>query len=181
VRCIQGGWLRLVVATSFAIDVALAPIAVHAAGPNDTLHIVLSGAETSFDPQALSDNYSWTITNAIFDAPYKYDYFARPLRLTPNTTSAVPEIADDGRAYTIRIGAGLYFADDPAFKRKRRELLAEDYVFSIKRILGPKVRSPFLYLLEHRLVGLDDVLTRAPKEGQLDYSASIEGLQTLDR
>jgi hypothetical protein len=28
----------------------------------------------------LSDNYSWTVANSIFDAPYKYDYFARPLQ-----------------------------------------------------------------------------------------------------
>ncbi len=180
-RRTQGCWLGLVVAASLAIDVALTSIPVHAAGPNDTLHVVLSGAEAGLDPQALSDGYSWAIASAIFDAPYKYDYFARPLRLAPNTAASGPEIADGGRTYTVRIRSGIYFADDPAFKGKRRELTAEDYVFSIKRILDPKVRSPFLYLLEHRLVGLDAVLSRARKDGQLDYSVSLEGLQTLDR
>jgi ABC-type transport system substrate-binding protein len=171
----------VLVATLLAISGALASIPVHAARANDTLHVVLSGAETGFDPQALSDAYSWIVTSAVFDAPYKYDYFGRPARLVPNTAASGLEITDGGRTYTTRIRPGIYFADDPAFKGRRRELVADDYVFSIKRILDPKVRSPFLYLLEHRLVGLDDVLTRARKDGQLDYSASLEGLQTLDR
>lgn len=146
-----------------------------------TLHVVLAGQETGLDPQVLGDDFSWTIANAIFDAPYRYDYFARPLRLVSNTALGMPEITDDGRTYTIRIRPGIYFAHDPAFKGKRRELTAGDYVFSYKRILDPKVRSPFLYLLEHRVVGVDEALARARKEGELDYDADIEGLRTLDR
>jgi len=180
-RHTRGRFFAQVVTVLLVIDAALASTPIYAADASDTLHVVLSGAETGFDPQALSDNYSWTIADAIFDAPYKYDYFARPLRLVPNTASGMPEITEDGRIYTIRIRPGIYFADDPAFKGKRRELTAEDYVFGFKRILDPKVKSPFLYLLERRLLGLDDVLTRARKDGQLDYNVSLEGLQTLDR
>ena len=157
------------------------PVTPAAKGPDGTLHVVLAGEETGFDPQALDDDFSWAIANAIFDAPYRYDYFTRPLRLVPNTALGMPEITDDGRTYTIRIRPGIYFADDPAFKGKRRELTAGDYVFSCKRILDPKVRSPFLYLLEHRVVGVDDALVRARKEGAFDYNADIQGLQTLDR
>ena len=72
---------------------------------------------------------------------------------TPPT--ACPQITDGGRTYTIKVKRGIYFAADPAFNGKRRELTAEDYVYSIKRVFDPKVRSYWLYLFEQTLVGLD--------------------------
>ena len=48
----------------------------------------------------------------------------------------------DGKVYIFKIKPGIYFTNDPAFKGKRRELVAEDYVYTIKRILDPKNRAP---------------------------------------
>ncbi len=70
---------------------------------------------------------------------------------------------------------------DPAFGGKRRELTADDYVYSIKRVFDPKVRSYWLYLFEQTLVGLEAPLERARKTGNFDYDEKIEGLQALDR
>jgi ABC-type transport system substrate-binding protein len=152
-----------------------------AADRNKTVHVAFETAETGFDPQAINDNYSFMVCDSIFDALYTYDYFARPPRIVPNTAAALPEITDGGRTFTIRVKPGIFFADDPAFKGKRRELVAEDYVYSIKRIFDPRVRSVSLYIFEHELAGLDDVLARARRTGEFDYDAPMEGLRTLDR
>ena len=165
---------------------ALVACAVFAAGAaaadmTKTLRVAFSSAETGLDPQASYDVYSSDICRAIFDALYTFDYFARPVRLVPNTAEGLPVVTDEGRTYTIKVKRGIYFADDPAFKGKPRELTADDYVYSIKRIIDPKVRSYWLYLLEKNLVGLDPVLARARETGTLDYAAPIEGLQALDR
>jgi ABC-type transport system substrate-binding protein len=152
-----------------------------AAGVDRTLRIAFPVAESGFDPQAVSDAYSFDICRAIFDTLYTYDYFARPVRMVPNTADGMPQITDGGRTYTVKVKPGIFFADDPAFKGGRRELVAEDYVFSIKRIFDPKVRSYWLYVFEKQLVGLDDVLAQARRTGVLDYGAKIEGLQALDR
>ena len=101
--------------------------------------------------------------------------------MVPNTAAALPEVTDGGRTYTIRVKPGIVFADDPAFGGKRRELTADDYVYSFKRIFDPKVRSYWLYLFEHNLVGLDEVLARARSTDTFDYDAPIEGLQAIDR
>ena len=146
-----------------------------------TLRVAFSVAETGFDPQVTSDIYSSAIISAIIDPLYVFDYFARPVRMVPNTAAALPQVTDGGRTYTIRVKPGIYFASDPAFRGKRRELTAEDYVYSIKRIFDPKVRSYWIYVFEGNLVGLDDVLPAARKSGTLDYDAKIEGLQALDR
>ena len=37
---------------------------------------------------------------------------------------AANRCAPDGRTWTIRVKPGIYFADDPAFKGKKRELTA---------------------------------------------------------
>ena len=155
--------------------------AAHAADLRKTLHVAFPVAEGGFDPQAINDTYSDALCVAIFDPLYRYDYFARPVALEANTADGPPEVTDGGRTYTIKVRRGIYFAADPAFNGKRRELTAEDYVYSIKRVFDPKVRSYWLYLFEGNLVGLEEPLARARKSGRFDYDERIEGVQTLDR
>jgi ABC-type transport system substrate-binding protein len=174
---------RLARAVALVASLALGGIAAGAgaAESSRTLHVAFPVAETGFDPQAIGDTYSDAVCLAIFDPLYRYDYFARPVALVPNTAERLPEITDGGRTYTIRVRSGIYFADDPAFKGRRRELTANDYVYSIKRVFDPKVRSYWLYLFEKTLVGLDGTLERARKTGTFDYDEKIEGLHALDR
>jgi ABC-type transport system substrate-binding protein len=121
--------------------VAIAAAAAHAADPNKVLRYAFEIAETSFDPPRISDLYSNVVNGAMFDAPLAYDYLARPSKLRPNAAVALPEVSADGLTYTVRIRPGIYFADDPAFKGRKRELVAADYVYSMKRVLDPKLRS----------------------------------------
>ncbi len=172
---------KSVIAFATAAVLALCGACAHAADMTKTLRVAFPIAETGFDPQAIGDDYSDAICRAIFDPLYRYDYFARPMRLIPNTAEALPQVADGGRTYTIKVKPGIYFAADPAFGGKKRELTAGDYVYSIKRILDPKVRSYDLYLLENKVVGIDEPLARARKTGTFDYDEKIEGLQALDR
>ena len=161
---------------------ASAPAARAAAqGDAKVLRVEFPIAETGFDPQFAYDTYSFAVIDSIFEAPYSYDYFARPAKLVPRTAAELPQITDDGRTYSVRLRPGIYFASDPAFGGKRRELVAEDYVYSIKRHLDPKVRSYWLYLFENHLLGLDDVLAGARKAGKLDYATPISGLEAVDR
>jgi oligopeptide transport system substrate-binding protein len=164
-----------------ALACALHAPGAPAADPAKVLRVAFLSAETGFDPQASGDLYSNHINRAIFDAPYTYDYLARPYRIVPNTAAALPEISADGLAWTIRIRPGIYFADDPAFKGAKRELTAADYVYSLKRVLDPKLRSPNLQQFDGKFVGADAAVGRARETGKFDYDAPIEGLQALDR
>ncbi len=175
--------------SSFVLASALcAQLALACAGSADAqpggaraLRLAFPVAENGFDPQAIYDAYSARVCDAIFDPLYTYDYLARPARLVPNTADGLPAIGDGGRTFTIRVRRGVRFAPHPAFGDAKRELTAEDYVFSIKRILDPAVRSYYLYIFENRLAGLGPALAQARKAGRLDYDAPIEGLKALDR
>ena len=146
-----------------------------------TLHVAFPVAETGFDPQATSDLYSDHVQRAIFEPLYGFDYLARPYKRVPRTAAALPQIDDDGRTWTIRVRPGIYFADDPAFNGKRRELTAADYIYSWKRLLDPRVRSPFSWYVQGKVVGADKVIDAARTSGKLDYDTPMEGLAAIDR
>src|SRR5437867_10074791 len=90
--------------------------AAHAANGEKVLRVTFQAAETGFDPVKVSDVYSGSVIEAIFDPLLTYDYLARPAKLVPNTAAAMPAISDGGRTYTFRIRAGIHFSADPAFK-----------------------------------------------------------------
>ena len=140
-------------------------------------------AETGFDPAQLSDVYSRIATASIFDALYGYDYLARPVKVIPRVADGMPVITDDYRTYTVKIRPGIYFADDPAFAGKKRELTAQDFVYSYKRIFDPKTKSPlFSDLEEDKMLGMDELRREAEKPGaNFDYDKEVEGIHALDR
>jgi len=145
------------------------------------LRYAFERAETTFDPQKTSDVYSNFVESAIFDTPLDYDYLARPLKMVPVTLTALPEISADGKTYTLRVKPGIYFTDDPAFNGKRRELVAQDYVYSIKRLMDPALSAPQLAEVEGVIAGSEQAIERARKTGKFDYDAPMEGLKALDR
>ena len=172
---------RALAAAACAALLSLAAAAHAQPDPNKVLRVAFLIAETGFDPQASSDVYSNYVNRVMFDALFRYDYISRPHRIVPNTAAALPEIAKDGLTWTIRVKPGTYFADDPAFGGKKRELTAADYAFAWKRILDPKTRSPALELFDGKLVGMDALVAKAKATGKFDYDAPVEGLQVVDR
>ncbi len=153
------------------------------AGGKKVLRVSFRVAETGFDPAQISDIYSRTVTPHIFEALYQYDPLARPAKVRPLTADGMPEQADNYKTWTVRVRPGIYFADDPAFKGKKRELTAQDYAYAIKRFADPAVKSPAWAWLEgYRLLGVTELRQRALDDKKpFDYDTPIEGLVALDR
>jgi ABC-type transport system substrate-binding protein len=147
------------------------------------LRYAMRVAETGFDPAQISDLYSSTLAANIFDALYEYEFLARPVRLRPNTATALPEASSDFKTFTIHVKPGIYFSDDPAFKGARRELTAEDYVYSIKRHFDPQLKSPtYTTLNNNHILGLDELRQAALRDKKpFDYDKPVEGMRALDR
>jgi ABC-type transport system substrate-binding protein len=168
------------IAASALLTLALAA-ASHAADMSKTLRITFQVAETGFDPTRTSDYYSGQVIEAIFERLLTYDYLARPSKLVPSTAESLPEVTNNGKTYTFKVRKGIYFTPDPAFKGKKRELTAADYAYSIKRFFDPKNRSPYTFLYEGKIVGLDELGAQARKTGRFDYDAKVPGLEVPDR
>jgi ABC-type transport system substrate-binding protein len=166
---------------SLAVLVALvAATAAPAADRSKVYRISFPTAETGFDPARVSDLYSNTVNEAIFERLLTYDYLARPAKLVPLVAEAMPQVTENGRVYTFRIRKGIHFTPDPAFKGRKRELVAADFAYTIKRHADPKNRSPWAFMVEGRIAGLDVLIEQAKKSGKFDYDAKIPGIETPD-
>ena len=174
---------RAVIGAAAALCAA-PPLQATAAGDGTkVLRYAFLIAETSFDPAYVTDLYSRTVIAGIFDAPLEFEFLARPARMRPNTAAAMPEVSDDFRVFTFRIRPGIFFADDPAFGGRKRELTAQDYVYSLKRHYDPRWKSGNLYLLEaDKILGLSELRRETlEKKIPFDYDREVEGLRALDR
>ena len=151
------------------------------ADPAKVVRVAYPSAESSLDPQDKSDEASGGIMGNIFDSLLEYDYLARPAKLKPRAAAALPEVTEGGRVYTIHLRHGIHFAPDPAFHGKERELVAQDYVYSIERLLDPHTKSQWLFLVDGKILGGDAAVAASRKANRFDYDRPIEGLRALDR
>ena len=174
-------WLKEVLVGGLLISSSMSLLAQSPADPHKVLRYVFPVAETGFDPAGVHDLYSAHVNGSIFETLFTYDYLASPAKLVPRTAATLPEVSADGLTYTIRIQKGIYFAADPVFKGKKRELTSADYVYTFKRLIDPNLHSPNSWLLDGRILGMDAVLKQAAKTGKFNYDQPVAGLQTPDR
>lgn len=167
--------------TACSLAVLLSPgIAQAAADPDKVYRAYFPAAEDGFDPVEFASLYSSIVSEAIFERLLTYDYLARPAKVVPMVAEFLPEVSGDGRTYIFKLKKGIFFTPDPAFNGKPRELVAGDFVHSFKRFMDPKLRSPWQFLLEGKIVGLDELAAEAQKSGRFDYDKNIEGLAAVN-
>ena len=180
---------RHTLALGAAAGAALAsPLTLRAAqaqgqAPLRTLRYAFPVAESGFDPAQISDTYSRTVTAHIFEALYGYDHLARPAKIVPLIAAGMPEVSEDFRTWTFKLQPGIFFADDAAFKGQKREVVAADFVFAIKRYADPQVKSPLWASVENwKVLGLAVLRKEAlDRKAAFNYDQPIEGLRALDR
>jgi ABC-type transport system substrate-binding protein len=156
-------------------------LAFAAAAEPKVLRYAFEIAETSFDPQRIADVYSQVLNGGIYDTPLTYDYLARPATLKPNVVTAMPEVSADGRTYTFHVKPGIYFSDDPAFNGRKRELVAADFIYGMKRVLDARTRASQIVELESTVVGAREAARKSRETNTFDYDAPIEGLKVVDK
>ncbi len=174
------GWLGIAVLLGGFVA---PPTHATEAAPQKVLRLGLRSAETGFDPAQINDLYSRQVTAHIFEGLYTYDHLARPFKLKPLAAEGLPEASVDFKVWTIKVRPGIYFSDDPAFGGQRRELVAQDFVYSFKRFYDPAFKSPlYTSLNEDGLLGLDALRAEALKTKRpFDYDREVEGVKALDR
>ncbi len=98
----------------------------------------------------------------------------------------------DGRSLYLRLGRndlnGIYELSD--FKSTgTRELIADDYVYQVKRLAHPRLHSPIFGLMSEYIVGLGDYAQKLkaaaknlPADGYLDLNQfGLQGVTAVDR
>jgi ABC-type transport system substrate-binding protein len=156
---------------------------------NDSNQAVVYNALASkvraLDPADIGDTTSSAVASQIFECLYQYHYLKRPYQLIPQLASSMPDVSEDGLTYRIKIKKGVHFADDKCFENgKGRQLVAEDFVYSWKRIADIKNLSKNWWIFDGKIIGLDEFreYTKTCQTSEnVDYSRKIEGLYCPDK
>lgn len=167
----------------FSTVIVFAPLgnAKTPAQADKVLRIAFEAPDDGFDMVKTFNFYSGNVADVIFERLLQYDYLANPVKLVPATAQSMPVIKENGKVYIFKIKPSIYFTADPAFKGQRRELIAEDYVYSVKRILDPKNHSSSYAFIDQKIVGANALVEQAKQTGRFNYDAKIEGVKALDR
>ncbi|MBS1963062.1 MAG: ABC transporter substrate-binding protein [Bdellovibrionales bacterium] len=151
--------------------------------PTNTFYTSSIAKIKGLDPAFADDMYSGYEVTRIYEGLLQYKYLKRPYELEPCLAEAMPTISKDGKTYTFKLKKGVVFQDDKAFKAtngKGREVTAEDFVYSFKRLADPKLNSPMWWLFDGKIEGLNEWHDASAKAGKSDYAANISGLKAVD-
>lgn len=146
------------------------------------LHITVENKVKGMDPINTGDTYSSTEVARVYEGLLQYHYLKRPYQLEPNLAAQMPTVSDDGLTYTFKLKKGVLFHDNKCFKDGvGREMVAEDVVYSIKRLADPRNNAIGWWLLDEKIAGLNEWREKQKESEKTDYDASVEGLKALDK
>ncbi len=102
------------------------------------LNLRLNGEPKGIDPHRASFTTELSLDKQLFSALFRYD---QDLQVVPDMAAELPAaenggISRDGKTYTIKLRNDLKWSDGQA-------LTAGDIVYSVKRMLDPKLAAPY--------------------------------------
>lgn len=136
-----------------------------------------------FDPIHASDRYSGNEVGKVYEGLYEFHPLKRPYELVPNLAEALPTVSADGLTYTFKLKKGVLFHDSPAFKDGiGREMKADDFLYSMKRLADPKLQAKGWWLYDDKIAGLNEWREKysAADVAATNYDEPIEGLKKVD-
>ena len=145
------------------------------------LNLAVSAKIKGMDPIYANDMYSSNEVARVYEGLLEYHYLKRPYTLRPNLAEAMPVVSKDGLTYTFKIKKGVVFQDDTAFEGGKGELVAADFVYSIKRLADPKLQALGWWIIDGKIKGLNEWRKKYSELPKVDYSEEIEGLRAVDK
>lgn len=125
------------------------------------LNVYLQEVVPGIDPTFTTDRTSNKVISNIYEGLYSYDYLKRPLVLEPVVADSLPIISNDGLNYLIKLKKGVHFTNNPCFENSiGREVVANDFIYSIKRFLSTKKTEGMLLaqVLKETVVGAKEFI-----------------------
>jgi len=153
----------------------------HAASGTKVLNLAALAKVKGFDPNQASDLYSGNEIARVYEGLLQFHYLKRPYELAPNLAKSMPEVSSDGLTYKFEIKKGVMFHDNACFpNEKGRELVAQDFVYTIKRMADPKEQSKGWWLIDGKIAGLNEWRQKY-KDTPANYKDVIEGIKATGK
>jgi peptide/nickel transport system substrate-binding protein/oligopeptide transport system substrate-binding protein len=129
------GSLALILLLSVASGLASAAADQSSSRYGGKYSVALSSEPESLDPAFITGIYAVTVANNIYDGLVEFD---KDLNIVP-AIARMWKISRDHRTYSFDLRRGVKFHNG-------REVTAEDFAYSIRRILDPDTHSPVAWL-----------------------------------
>lgn len=134
-----------------------------------------------FDPAFAADLYSGNEVGKVYEGLLEFHYLKRPYELAANVAEAMPTVSPDGLSYTFKLRKDVKFHDSEAFPGGKGRLMnADDVVYSIKRLADPKLQSTGWWLVDNKLVGLNEWRKKNETAEVVNYAEVVEGIKKID-
>lgn len=147
-------------------------------------HYPLRAKVGSLDPVTSDSQYDNVAISPVYETLFEYEYLVRPYRLKPLLLAKMPEVSEDKLTYSFELKRGVLFHDDPCFPNGiGRELVAQDIVYSLKRMADRSLSPSGWWLYKSRIKGFDAFKKRMderPRGAPFAWDGEVEGLKVLD-
>jgi peptide/nickel transport system substrate-binding protein len=166
-----------------ASAVSCGPVFTSESSDNGNTLSGVGGDFKGFDPVDAGDVESAREVSHVYEGLLEYAYLERPYRAMPRLAEAMPDVSPDGLTYTFKIKPGVHFIDDACFPGGTgREVIADDFVYSFKRVLDPHLESQGDWIFAGHVLGADEwVKNIGATKGAVDYSTPLPGFQATDK
>jgi len=167
-------------------SLSLASCTKHARDQEPVIHVSLDEELKTLDPANTYDGISLSILPSVVESLYQYDYYAEETKVIPLLADGMPVVSNGGKRVVVKIRPGIRYAKDPAFgPAGTRELVANDFVYAVKRLAHPGVQSQGRWVFDGRLVGFTEFvakMTEFPKDklAAAFEATAIPGIRAID-
>lgn len=144
----------------------------------------------TLDPVRGSTLYENVAGSQVYETLLQYKYLMRPPALEPLLLAEMPTVSEDRLVYNFKLKQGVHFHDDPCFIEtggKGREMIAEDVIYSWKRMADNANDPKSWWLMEDTIVGFDEYRkeqndrVKSKQQATFDYKKKVAGLEILGK
>ena len=181
ILCVRSLAKKALVMVAFVALTICGLCGASAGEPEIVLHLPMTTAgPNSLDPVRGSSQYDNKACNYVYESLLEYEYFHRPFKLKPCLLEEMPESLDGGKRFRFKLKKGIRFHDDPCFPDgKGREVIADDFFYSLKRMADNGNEPKSWWLLKDSIVGFDEYRDQQNKAETFDYDLPVEGMVKL--
>ena len=142
------------------------------------LHLPMGTAgPNSLDPVRGSSQYDNKASSYVYETLLEYEYLIRPFKLKPCLLAEMPTASEDGLRFRFKLKPGTLFHDDACFPGgKGREIIADDFFYSLKRMADNANQPKGWWLLKDTIVGFDEYRKAQNEAATFDYDLPVEGM-----
>ncbi len=110
----------------------------------------MSGGLTSLDPAFSKDQNTMWVARQLFDGLVQVN---NRLEIIPSIAKSW-KVSEDGKTYTFILRDDVYFNDNELIKEENKKVKAQDFVYSLGRLIDDEIASPGGWLFRDKVVDI---------------------------